>query len=276
MTKTPTPASPNLHPSRPTPPTSEADLLKRGLVWVAEGGSVVVPPHVAPATLRPQLSTTNQALATLFPPDGIKPGTTHEFILAGSTSHNSAPFLPATLPTFFASTLLQAAPGKTALWIGREAWPAPFLLEQLTGELFDRCIFINPSTEQELLWAVDTALRSPAVAVVVTTIKKLSLPLTRRFAMSARQSGATAFFLGHKQTRLPLATHSAWTMTPKPSATHSACWSLELLRMKGVQPSQSVWTIDVNTEVNDETVSLALSPSLADRPVSRQTGQKAA
>mgnify|MGYP001606158046 FL=1 len=77
---------------------------------------------------------------------------------------------PVCVAIHFASRVLETGePGRWAVWIGRRCFPYPAALLRRDGAdraFLQRSLFIAPRNQTDRLWAIDLALRSPAVSVV--------------------------------------------------------------------------------------------------------------
>jgi len=102
---------------------------------------------------------------------------------------------------------------RRVLWIGRTCRPYPIAMAfarahranssssrcdgaGVSATLLERSIFVDPETDAQRLWAIDLALRSPAVAVVVADGRRLHMAETRRLQMAASSgNGATGLVI---------------------------------------------------------------------------------
>lgn len=141
------------------------------------------------------------------------------------------------------------------IWIGRAQWPTPHLLAQLLQQLLPaeydiepclaRCVFVDPPTRALQLWALDSALRSPAVAAVIAETPKLAPSSWRRLALAARQGGTFGICVRPAIERdQPLMTASRWQVRPCSSPTFAPRFTLELLRYKGSAPQRRSWQLE--------------------------------
>ena len=135
--------------------------------------------------------------------------------------------------------------------------------------LLARSLWVTPPNADGRLWAVDLALRSPAVGVVLADGSGFSMAATRRVQLLAAEHGVGALLvrppwergeLSAAQTRWQVCWHPARALgadgVPRPR------WRVRLLRCKGVQTvkTQSAWIL----EWDGDTGALHLPAELAD------------
>lgn len=112
-------------------------------------------------------------------------------------------------------------------------------------ELLSRSIFIDPPSQHHMLWAIDTALRSSAVAVVVAPLRCSNFILSRRSAIAARHGGTIGCFIGSISDHPVIsAAASRWSVRPIPSESQQPRFELELVKYKGAPPAQTRWIIE--------------------------------
>jgi len=131
------------------------------------------------------------------------------------------------------------------------------------------CLFIDPPNEKLRLWCTENSLRSPAVAVTISSFKKLSFPVSRRLALVAKQSGSLGLFVeSFKQSTTPGFAETKWTIRPEPSDSENPKWKLRLIRYRGKQLPENSWQIEQKQRGSNERqkIYLALSSNLAGRP----------
>src|SRR5690606_41839491 len=95
----------------------------------------------------------------------------------------------------------------------------PVSLRQFNVEP-DRLIFIDVSTEKEVLWLLEEALKCEGLAAVVAELNDLSLIESRRLQLAVEQSGVTGILL-RKDSRTVLSNVASarWRIIPLPSLT---------------------------------------------------------
>lgn len=198
------------------------------------------------------------AIDTQFPLSGLPTGTIHEWFSAQHTP-------PCSIFALLAGNALRqshADLSKFVVWIGRDIWPTPYLLEQtmyitvqegarsVSKSLISNCLFIDPPNEKLKLWALELALRSPAVSVAIASCKKLSFATTRKLSLLARKSQALALlFCDAKSLRAPSSAFSRWHIETVSSASTTPCFRIQLLKCKGAQPRISSWVVELQEGV---------------------------
>jgi hypothetical protein len=188
---------------------------------------------------------------------------------------------------FFKNKLKPPALEKLIIWIGKQIWPSPFLLHGTINfslrpaallahtsgsarfiNLLPNCIFIDPPNEKLLLWCIENALRSPAVAVTIANIEKLSFPVSRKLALLSKQNCSLGLFVrSARQTKYPGFSTSKWTVRPQRSDSENPTWELKLIKYRGRQPIQDSWIIEQKEREEDENQKIYIS--LSSKMVSR-------
>ena len=105
-------------------------------------------------------------------------------------------------------------------------------------------VFIDPPDDASRLWAIDLALRCPAVVAVVADGRGLELPQTRRLQLAA-ESGAVLGLLGRPPGELERRSTAStrWRVRPVPGPRPR--WAVELLRCKGAHRQTAAAMRDV-------------------------------
>jgi protein ImuA len=127
-----------------------------------------------------------------------------------------------------------------------------------------RLIFLEVRREAELLWAMEEALRSRRLAVVLAEGVALDRVASRRLQLAARATGTAAIVLPPRRAQGAHSTAlTRWRIAAAPSKTSgeatAPCWQVELLRCRGGQPQS--WTL----EWDDEALCFRVAAPLADR-----------
>jgi protein ImuA len=129
-------------------------------------------------------------------------------------------------------------------------------------------ILLSAPSPAELLWAMEEALRSAAVAGVVGEVDRVDLTAGRRLQLAAAAGGGVGFLL--LRADRPAAAVSAaalrWRVGAGPKGTWpSWTWHVELLRRRGGRPG--AWIL----EREDETDRLRVAAELGDGPAAQET-----
>ncbi|HKQ47153.1 MAG TPA: hypothetical protein VJZ71_03675 [Phycisphaerae bacterium] len=193
----------------------------------------------------------------------------------------------------------EASPPWT-VWIGRRCHPYPRVLIRGGGKdrrLLTRSLFVAPREAAARLWAIDLALRSPAVGCVVADGSGFDRAATQRIQLLARTQGKTVLAacpapqrteLSAAQTRWGIRNaecgmrneersdaprHSAFRI---PTSALVPRWSVELLRCKGMRPTQDHpgapgWLLEWNRAEGAVHLSARLADpaGAAERPIRR-------
>ena len=127
-------------------------------------------------------------------------------------------------------------------------------------------ILLSAPSPAELLWAMEEALRSPALAGVVGEVDRLDLTAGRRLQLAAAAGGGVGFLLlradrpaaavsaAALRWRVRAGPDRAWPNRTWPNRT----WHVELLRRRGGRPGK--WIL----EREDETDRLLVASELGD------------
>lgn len=170
----------------------------------------------------------------------------------------------------FALARLGQAGGRPLLWIAAGDEPyAPGLAP--LGLPPDRLVVVRSWKPAQALWALEEALRCPALGGVLAEIWRLDLTGARRLQLAARNSGVAALLLNRGEAIGPAATR--WRVGPLPSdATLGAGvgawrWRLDLLRCRGLAGDERGVVAGWDVEWDDETRGLRLAAAAGDRAV---------
>lgn len=132
----------------------------------------------------------------------------------------------------------------------------------------------------EALWAIEEAIGSGAVALVVAEIGRVDFTASRRLALASSRHGVPVILLMPHTCEGSTAASARWRVAPRPSgpnrydprAPGSPRWRAVLERSRSA-PHLSGHVFDV--ELNDETLSLTVVSGLADgAPPARTPGEK--
>lgn len=125
------------------------------------------------------------------------------------------------------------------LWIGRHIRPHAAAVGA-DDALLARSIFVDPPDVPSRLWAIDLALRSPAVAAVIADGSGLDMAALRRLQLAAeaglRAGGGGIGLLARPPEEIGHISAAAtrWLVHPAPTPARVPRWSIRLLRARGV------------------------------------------
>ncbi len=183
-----------------------------------------------------------------FPDDGVivSGGAIHEWIRAMS---ERGPWLPPLIVLAHLShRAMEASDDGWAVWVGKRCWPYP--RSPTVGawkSMTARSIFIDPPDAGSRAWAIDLALRSTAVAVVVGDGSGLDMAGSRRLQLAAQAGGGLGLLARapNEITSLSVAA-TRWVIHASPSPNANPRWMVELARCKGGQCAAvgRTWTVE--------------------------------
>ena len=130
------------------------------------------------------------------------------------------------------------------VWIGRRCWPH----WTAEADALGGTILLDPPDEASRVWAVDLALRCPAIGAVVADASGFTMPVTRRLQLAAGQGGALGLLARPPWERKELsAAATRWRVEPVISDQDGPRWAVELLRCKGMQPTSHArrWVVEL-------------------------------
>lgn len=216
---------------------------------------------------------------SVLPAGGLRGGATHDWFAPGLDLQDSSdgPWRP---PLTVLARLAMGTGDGLIIWVGRACWPMPGVL----GPAMSRSLFVCPDDDHSRFWAIDQALRSPGVGVVVADAARLDMAGSRRLQLAAEAGGALAMLARPARERGVIsAAETRWMVRPELASpeSHLPCWSLELLRCKGASLAieGARWIVEWGwSEVGHETCSLRVpadvergpreaTPAPAERPL---------
>lgn len=177
---------------------------------------------------------------------GLRTGVVHEWHATGGTvrARDRSWSPPLTLLAHLAVSAARATapdeqPGWIA-WIGRRVWPYAPALARLGGaSLVRRSLLVDPEVPgapATRLWAIDAALRCPAL-VVVADGSGLALAETRRLQLSAESGGSVGLLARPRWDRASRsAAATRWEVNAAVSAEGVQRWEIVLAACKGARP----------------------------------------
>ncbi|QDV90587.1 hypothetical protein RAS2_16670 [Phycisphaerae bacterium RAS2] len=142
------------------------------------------------------------------------------------------------------------------VWIGKHCHPYPrVLIRGRERGLLDRSLFVAPRDAASRLWAIDLALRSPAVGCVVADGGGFDRAATQRIQLLARNQTKAVFSACPPRQQDELsAAQTRWRVCAAPPPGKKSSngieprWIVELLRCKGMRPVQAhrKWLLEWN------------------------------
>lgn len=184
---------------------------------------------------------------------GLVRGGLHEWLGNEAAVSQGMPWTPPLgLVVHLGWRMLETSPSSTWLaWIGAACFPYPATLVRRTADdrqLMERSIFVAADPAADRLWAIDLALRSPAVAGVIADSRQFKLPASRRIQFLAQAHGKPVICVRPPAERAEAsAACSRWRVHWESSQNAAPRWRVELLRCKGVQPASCpAWVLEWN------------------------------
>jgi len=165
-------------------------------------------------------------------------------------------------------------PKGVAVWISTRRTVFPPALKAF-GIKPDRVLFVEVPREREALWAMEEALKSPALTAVVGELRDISFTASRRLQLAVEQSQVTGFIINRAAKPTTTACVSRWRITSLPSETPDALpgiglpqWRVELLRIRNGRPG--VW--QVQWQKNRFVIAPDQPPATSDQQPFQQAG----
>ncbi len=254
------------------------NLVEQGLVW-RQGDEPCTLYRFGDAQEGATIPFAIPEIDDALPQHGLQRGALHEFFYNDPLMPEAFPSaIPALLAhnAFCGATQQDTAwrdstPLRTIMWIGRGAWPTPYSLSQIASAthsspdaLIKASLFIDPPNDKLKLWAIETALRSLAVNLVVAECPRISLTTTKRLSLAAKNNGTTALLLRNiRDSRAASCATTRWVVTPAPSSHETPLWDLSLLKIKGNTLRSSSWLVGIDGTSSN--VSMRVFPRVVDR-----------
>ncbi len=179
-------------------------------------------------------------------PNGIFPtGALHEFVTDAGKTAASFGFISGLLSTM----MLQ---GGVCLWISIGRKVSPWALAAF-GIKPHHIIFIDLTTEKDVLWAMEEALKCSGLGAVIAEVSEISFMQSRRLQLAMEQSKVTGFLLRTGARKLTATTSVArWRVTSLPSdpgdmpGVGFPRWNVELLKVRNGEPG--MWQVEWNAD----------------------------
>jgi protein ImuA len=177
-------------------------------------------------------------------PNGVFPtGMIHEMICTpGEEAAACGGFLGGLLASLM-------TPNSIALWIGVKRTLFPPSLKAFGIEPH-QLVFVDVAREKEVLWATEEALKCEGLTAVISELRELSFPQSKRLQLAIEQSHVTGFILRNDPEKLTTTTCvSRWRITSMPSKPEQGMpgvgfprWNVELLKVRNGQPG--TWQVE--------------------------------
>lgn len=91
---------------------------------------------------------------------------------------------------------------------------------EIFGLGLERLLLVEPAHARDVLWAMEEALGSGALALVAGQIDEAGLTPARRLALAAARGGTPCLLLTHPRTAPAASTATRWRIGARPSAPH--------------------------------------------------------
>ena len=193
---------------------------------------------------------------------GLRRGAIHEWfgVESGDVRSGAQRRVPAWTPPLVILAHLTKRAGAWTAWIGRRVWPSA---HAIGAQALPRCLFIDPRTDAERLWAIDAALRVAGL-VVVGDCSGLDAGGSRRLQLAAESGGSLGLLARpvHEAGEISVAA-TRWSVARARSPTGRPAWSVRLVRCKGVQAMGMLGAVVV--ERRDGGAVECLSPDVGER-----------
>lgn len=187
-------------------------------------------------------------LKEAFPNGSFPLGAVHEFLSARSEDSAAT--------CGFIAGLLAPLMGNngTSLWVSSSRTLFPPALKNFGIEP-DRFIFLDLQKEEDVMWAMEEALKCGALTAVVGEMNQIDFTASRRLQLVVEKSQVTGFILRHNCRKLnTTACVSRWRISPLPSVPIDPDrtiedfpgigfpqWKVELLRIRNGR--SGVWDL---------------------------------
>lgn len=165
-------------------------------------------------------------------------------------------------------------PKGVAVWISTKRTIFPPALKAF-GIKPERVLFVELPHERDALWAMEEALKSPALTAVVGELRDISFTASRRLQLAVEQSQVTGFVINRGKKLNTTACVSRWKITSLPSERIDELpglgfphWRVELLRIRNGRPG--VW--QAQWQKNRFVIATDQPPATSDQQPFQQVG----
>ncbi len=149
-------------------------------------------------------------IETAFPSHVFPAGAVHEFI--GDSAEGGA-----ACKGFIAGILKSLQKNRACLWTGvsRRTFPQALAAFDIEPE---KIIFVDVSTEKEVLWVAEEALKCTELSAVIAEVRELTFAQSRRLQLAVENSGVTGFLIRTDARKInATACVARWKISPLPS-----------------------------------------------------------
>jgi len=210
---------------------------------------------------------------------GLSPAALHEAVPESAREEGAAAGFAVALALRRLGSLREADAGRPVFWVARRdgLQEAGMLSGRgLAGLGADpgRFLLAAGRTDADVLWALEEAVRSGAVALAVGEVEAADLVATRRLSLAAREHGVPVLLLRSARALGPSTARTRWRVAsapsrPQPFAQHAPGvprWRVALEKGWAERPQE--WIV----EWDDEACRFHNAAALADRAPGMQPG----
>jgi hypothetical protein len=175
------------------------------------------------------------ALDALLPQRGIARGTIHEWLAAGRRGLDRGGSGAEILSLVAAREVCRGGGALVVIDSAGDFYPPA---AALWGICLENAIVVRPAERRDAAWAIDQALRCPAVAAVWGFVDLIDERWLRRFQLSAEQSGSAGLFVRPAAAAgRPTWSESQWLCRGLPRRGLRECSLLEETKSSSPHPS---------------------------------------
>jgi Uncharacterized conserved protein len=178
-------------------------------------------------------------------PNGVFPiGSIHEFICMSRED--------AAASSGFISGLLSALMRHdgVCLWVSTSKMLFPPSVHSFGVEQPDHILFVRMNREDDVLWAMEEALKCSGIAAVIAEVHKFDFVQSRRLQLAVEKSRVTGFVLRHHPRTIDATACAArWRIRPLASNPEEGMpgvgfprWEVELIKVRNGNPGK--WQVE--------------------------------